>query len=702
VAIIEVNNVSKKFRARRGGRLLIGRGGFSDWIRMRRPGIFTALQDISLSVEAGESLGIIGANGSGKSTLLKIIAGVTVPTTGEVKVWGRVASLLELGAGFHPMLTGRENVYLNAGIMGMRHAEVDRVIDDIVEFSGVGAFIDSPVDTYSSGMFVRVAFAVAVHVNPDVFLVDEVLAVGDEEFQRRCRTKLSELRTQGKTLVFVSHDLGIVNTLCDRVVLLHEGQMLSRPTPQQTIDFYLRTVGREEGICTLSEGDTEVIFNNGHLNIFHKQHEVTAASGTQADLVHLNSLHLGPSAEWRVLERSSSRLTASGRMPRLPMHLIYELELKDGKLVWRMALQVDQPTEIDVFSANLCLPVQYGSWVYGDLSGDFPEIMPDDLHWNLVVMRDPDVLETAALPDLTGDQNSPLPPVVITMTPHASHMTMEWYNNDYISGSRVMQAAMRLPKGTPAFSHGRADILTLTLDMNMPIESVRNWAREREARRVLRSGGTKTRFRRGRLYIEHDDEMLTHCLHGYGSIMIGNLWTDSQNMRWESVERRGSSLLAKASSRRFPFGEEWQLTETENGLQVKIWLIVQETLEVQEYHFCLVLRKEYSSWATDNETGTFPDQSGLDDWKHLNRIYSPGRYIHAYSDVLPTVKLELEDEAPSLRMTAINTEAGQEGRVIQALRTPERGLLTFEAGRHLYFSGAIRVGNADDGEGSGE
>ena len=227
---------------------MVARRAVVDWIRGRKVEPVMALRDVSFTVDPGESLGIIGANGSGKSTLLKILAGVTLPTEGHVTVRGRVASLLELGAGFHPMLTGRENVYLNAGLLGMRHAQVDEVFDRIVAFSGIGDFMDQPVDTYLSGMYVRIAFAVAAHVNPDIFLVDEVLSVGDEAFQRKCRVKIGELREQGKTIVFVSHDLGSVNSVCDRVVLLNRGQMISRGSPKETIDFYLRQIGHASGV----------------------------------------------------------------------------------------------------------------------------------------------------------------------------------------------------------------------------------------------------------------------------------------------------------------------------------------------------------------------------------------------------------------------------------------------------------------------
>ena len=186
---------------------------------------FWALTDVSLSVDSGTTLGLVGHNGSGKSTLLKIIGGIIQPTSGLVSRRGRLAALLELGAGFHPDLTGRENVYLNAAILGLRQAETNRHFDAIVEFSGIENFIDTQVKFYSSGMFVRLAFAVAVHVDPDLLLVDEVLAVGDEQFQRKCMDKIREFQDEGRTIVVVSHSAQQIGELCDRVVVLDGGRM---------------------------------------------------------------------------------------------------------------------------------------------------------------------------------------------------------------------------------------------------------------------------------------------------------------------------------------------------------------------------------------------------------------------------------------------------------------------------------------------
>lgn len=203
---------------------------------------FWALQDVSFEAEPGKVLGVIGRNGAGKSTLLKILSRITEPTSGSATLRGRVGSLLEVGTGFHPELTGRENVFLNAAILGMKRREVANKFDDIVAFAELKKFIDTPVKRYSSGMYVRLAFAVAAHLEPEVLLIDEVLAVGDAGFQQRCLGRMSEIADGGRTVLFVSHDMGAVARLCDRVMLMDGGKVVCLTDPQSAIDQYLRMV----------------------------------------------------------------------------------------------------------------------------------------------------------------------------------------------------------------------------------------------------------------------------------------------------------------------------------------------------------------------------------------------------------------------------------------------------------------------------
>ncbi|MCL2736620.1 MAG: ABC transporter ATP-binding protein [Propionibacteriaceae bacterium] len=198
---------------------------------------FKALNNVSISIGSGESVGLLGLNGSGKSTLLKLISGVMQPDAGDVQIKGLVAGLIEVGAGFHPDLTGRENVYLNGAILGMSEEEIERKFDDIVAFSEIEKFIDTEVKFYSSGMFLRLAFSVAIHSQPDIFLVDEILAVGDEPFQRKCLDRIRELKAAGQTLVVVSHDLRRIQEICDRGIVLRQGEVVLDGTIAEAVDL---------------------------------------------------------------------------------------------------------------------------------------------------------------------------------------------------------------------------------------------------------------------------------------------------------------------------------------------------------------------------------------------------------------------------------------------------------------------------------
>jgi lipopolysaccharide transport system ATP-binding protein len=213
---------------------------YDDGINIDAGGHFWALNDISFDVEQGEVLGIVGRNGAGKSTLLKILSRVTAPTKGIVKIRGRIASLLEVGTGFHQELTGRENIFLNGAILGMSKPEIHKKLDEIISFAEMEKFIDTPVKRYSSGMYVRLAFAVAAHLDPEILIIDEVLAVGDADFQKKCLGKMDEVaKNQGRTVLFVSHNMGAVNTLCSKALIINKGKLLAHGNTRNIIDQYL-------------------------------------------------------------------------------------------------------------------------------------------------------------------------------------------------------------------------------------------------------------------------------------------------------------------------------------------------------------------------------------------------------------------------------------------------------------------------------
>lgn len=249
---IQVENLGKRYLIRHQVRHPTLRHTLTDAARsllrkrrkLRQPSQeeFWALKDIAFEVKSGERLGVIGRNGAGKSTLLKLLSRITEPTTGQIRLRGRVASLLEVGTGFHPELTGRENIFLNGSILGMQRHEITKKFDEIVDFAGVERFLDTPVKRYSSGMYVRLAFAIAAHLEPEILIVDEVLAVGDVRFQQRCLGKIKTIGQAGRTVIFVSHQMGIVSQLCDQAMLLDQGILLQQGATDKIIDAYLNLV----------------------------------------------------------------------------------------------------------------------------------------------------------------------------------------------------------------------------------------------------------------------------------------------------------------------------------------------------------------------------------------------------------------------------------------------------------------------------
>ncbi|MDB5083787.1 MAG: transporter related protein [Bacilli bacterium] len=233
---IDIQNLSKRFRVHQERNFTL-KERLIYWKRAKWTD-FWALKDIHLAVAPGESIGLVGRNGSGKSTLLKVISGILFPDQGTVNVHGKVSSLLELGAGFHPEFSGRENIFVNGTIMGLSRRDIKERIDQIIEFSELGRFIDEPVRSYSSGMYMRLGFSVAINIDPDILLVDEVLAVGDARFQEKCIQKFYELKALGKTIVFVSHDAGAVAKICDRCVWLQNGHIVLDSGAAEVLETY--------------------------------------------------------------------------------------------------------------------------------------------------------------------------------------------------------------------------------------------------------------------------------------------------------------------------------------------------------------------------------------------------------------------------------------------------------------------------------
>ena len=264
---------------------------------------FYAIREVSFDVPRGEALGIIGHNGAGKSTILKLLSNITSPTSGEITIEGRLSALIEVGSGFHPELTGRENIYLNGSILGMRRREITEKFDRIVDFAGISQFIDTPVKRFSSGMHVRLGFSIAAHLDPDILLLDEVLAVGDAEFQAKCLRRIRELKENGTTIVFISHDLGAVEGLCDRVLLVQRGEIIADGNPHDVIAQY------QSAAASLSAGGAADEEGALHGSALDKPAAITAVAFYDLDGRELVATRTGGPIVARVNYTARERIT---------------------------------------------------------------------------------------------------------------------------------------------------------------------------------------------------------------------------------------------------------------------------------------------------------------------------------------------------------------------------------------------------------
>ncbi len=441
MSAIEVRHVSKRYRVidRRPVLAL-------DLLRVlslrRLPyGEFLALKDVSFEVARGEAFGVIGNNGSGKSTLLRILAGVTVPTSGEVRVRGTVSSLLELGAGFHQELTGRENIWLSGAMMGMSRADIRAKLDEIVAFLG---------------------FAIAIAFDPDVLILDEVLAVGDYAFRIKSHDAIVEMRGRGKTVVLVTHDMHEVVGFCERALLLNEGVAVLVDTATKVVPFYIQTAGARGGQRYLNVGRLSLAFSDGRLLLFRDAVLLTQLTGFYCSFLAARNWFDSMQAIWQLTGQSGSGFVAEGRFLTLPMTLIVEGEMRSEREV-RVAVRgrVHEAFELDQYHASLLVQSQYQRWAAPPAEGDFPPIDVASHEWTLVNARPLAGRRLEVLP--AGE----LPRVALVADDERFAPTV--LNTDHAGNARVLQF---LRRGLGRWEPGERVLFAGTIEIGPAADSV--------------------------------------------------------------------------------------------------------------------------------------------------------------------------------------------------------------------------------------
>ncbi len=566
-----------------------------------------ALRDVSFAVQGGEVLGIIGENGAGKTTLLKLIAGMLVPDEGRVEAAGKVSALMELGAGFNPEFTGRENILINARIYGIEESSLERVVEDIVEFAGLGRFIDAPVKYYSQGMYMRLAFALAIYVDPDILLIDDILAVGDEESRRKCIKKINELKAAGKTIVLVSHDMEMVRRLCDRVMLLEKGSAVKTGTAEEVIPRYLETSGNKKGIAVLKDGKVRLTFNNGRLILSSGDAYVSNGMGGYVSFydTELDCWSLSANLDWHIEKKSETGIIAAGSVEEEGIVQLWELSVVHNRINWKVRTTSKKISQAHI---DWLVSFDYKQWESMEKEGLFP-LLGHRHSWQEVdTLRESDgVLGIKPEP---GKKN--LPCLLITQENKGSRFKL--LNTGYDIESRVVQVFL---------SGDRAALDIHLFDEKNDLENIIQLRREAEARKRMElEEETRRQYtvtagdlavycdaQRNLFEIRYKGMMLSRNGGLQSWFLSGSLWYDISSALWE-VERRDREIVLRLAWMQPRFTQTWKLRVQYGVLRWETESEYQNDGDVRMIKFGLALNEGYRTYFCGGHQESFPVEFG--------------------------------------------------------------------------------------------
>jgi len=570
-----------------------------------------ALKDISFCADKGEVLGIIGENGSGKTTLLKLISGMLVSDKGEVKVNGRVSALMELGAGFKPEFSGRENIKLNARAYGLDEEGLDKQIEKIIEFADIGRFIDAPIKYYSQGMYARLAFALAIFVEPDILLIDDIMAVGDEEAQQKCVKKIFELKASGKTIVLVSHDMSMINKLCGRVLLVENGGIVKEGQAGRITSYYLETVGDKKGIAVVEEGKTRLVFNNGRLSLSRDGVFITKDMGIYT--VFFDSSCKGwffsHNLYWSIKQQSQEEFIAEGRDSKGELFQTWQVCLKNESL--NCQVQINSPY-LKEARLEMSLVPEYKTCASLTQDFDFPPITHKS-SWQEIGPKD----FPESLLGMYSDEE--LMPGIILKSPEGKPLDFKVFNTGYEKEARIIQAPLTKESQSSIsleiFPEAQA-VLNCIRESRSYFKE-KQWAEEEKGRiqRTI-SFGDFSLFadvdnKALRLY--HKGKELTKKSGLHTSFLVGKAWSGTERANWQVI-KEDNCLLVRFVWEEFNFTQASRLSFEDSAL---IWK--------SEYHaqsfkppflkIGLVVDEVYQSYFCGSQQADFPQEFSF--WKDM-------------------------------------------------------------------------------------
>ncbi|MCX5702392.1 MAG: ABC transporter ATP-binding protein [Candidatus Omnitrophica bacterium] len=649
-----------------------------------------AVNQASFVIKKGDCVVLLGANGAGKSTILKLISGILRPDSGKIIVNGRVACLLDLGAGFDPNVTGRANIFLLAQLYGIPKDQIQPKIERIIEFSGIGKFIDAPLKCYSAGMYVRLAFSLAIHVDPDILLIDDCLVVGDESFQKRCVEKIFELKQEAKTIIFVTHDTNLAGMLANRGIFLKDGKVLHDGSIEKAFVYYTQMVGDINGIGALEKDNLSLVFNNGKLYLNWKNTPLSKGIGGFSTIQTPDGKLFSKDIHWQIDLQNKDALVAKGTNIDLGLNQTWKINLTEQNCIeWQIEIQAPSGSKLYLIDVNLMLNERFNRWSTMENDGAFPEKSTSFSEWQVLDAIKSN-LDTSAIISAYSDAFNPesLPSILLESD----------YNSDFkipraiITGleqsSRVLSLGVTTLGAQNHFS-GRIKLFDNSYEFSSYLAFKQSkFIKER----IIQEGNTKLFFDNGRVRLFYKEFELTKSPCFFSTFYHSDKWFNSFDGIIEFKKQEANIMFLNVRWPELNVNQEWQVSLlSELEILWKIILRVEEGIDILSSRNAIFLSDHYNEWFSTYEEGSFPkDFLWQDIILENNKRKTVGlKNANLYPGLVLDVAGDTNNSLPVIQ----NTDSLYQARTLSAftIHSKKDDGSTFPPGSYDYFSGNIKI-----------